>query len=63
MAKDKRVMVAVKESTKNKVAKRLAGTGFTIGWFFDVSANEMLKPENRINLLQKKQKKESNSNL
>jgi hypothetical protein len=44
--KEKRVMVAVSESTKNKVAKKLAGTGFTIGWFFDESAKEMLKPYN-----------------
>lgn len=41
---EKRVMVAVKESTRNKVAKKVAGTPTTIGEFFEEAAKEKLKP-------------------
>lgn len=38
-----RSMVAVRTSTKNDVAKKVAGTPVTIGEFFDEAAKEKLK--------------------
>lgn len=40
-----RSMVAVRTSTKNKVAKKIIGANITIGEFFDEAANEKLKIE------------------